>query len=649
MGASESKPLPPWFQSEGVQYEPALSERIQALSTTAAPFLTPNPKYFQSFELEAHLPRLQGALTFDKHIAAWYPRLVPSKVSEPEFWQNYFSHVAALVTEGAEPPKGEEVAAAGGVTEVQSERKETPSSAAAQPAASSSAVLRTPSGTRLAIPAVPVSSLSPPPLFQSPLPIAAPAASANASWNLHRITPQHVVDSGMDLGHALVAQLAGLHHNMPHILPQTLFQPTITQQQPTHLELGSPSPVASPVESRLLFRAPALRWGVIGCGSLVQTFTVPALLRTNGGRLVAVTCRTAASRNAFAAKCGLSRAHPSVAALLADPEVDAVYIATPPGSHAALASEALRHRKPVVLEKVMARSGEECRQIAEEFSAAGVPLIVNQHKRMLPKFQAVQQLLRTHVGIVHSVHYQLSSPLAQQLHDTLASAGHWRMDVEQSGGGLFLEFGAEFFDIMEHLFGPITHVQGDAIHSPLSEQIPEPKHALENVLSMTFRLCDLNALQPVGRASLSPARRAPILSTANFNFVVSQQVDQLMIQGAKGQLSCSLFGTDGPVLRSTDGKVALIQLPPMENPHLAWLQQVTDELRVWRSSPSSPNSLSATSASSAVRTGQVLDSVLRSYYRNRSDAFWKRAHTWNHGLPLESEMQQEEAEASEEA
>jgi hypothetical protein len=80
MGASESKnPLPPWQQSEGVDYPPAITRRIQALSQHAHTFLTPNPHYYHAFELEPHLPRLQGALTFDRGCAKFYPQLVPKR------------------------------------------------------------------------------------------------------------------------------------------------------------------------------------------------------------------------------------------------------------------------------------------------------------------------------------------------------------------------------------------------------------------------------------------------------------------------------------------------------------------------------------------------------------------------------------------
>jgi hypothetical protein len=233
-----------------------------------------------------------------------------------------------------------------------------------------------------------------------------------------------------------------------------------------------------------------------------------------------------------------------------------------------------------------------------------------------------------------------------------------------------MEFGAELFDVLDFLFGPVTHVQGDAIHVPLHSSAIAATTSnalnaapLENVVTATFRLCDHSAAAVAaasagGAPSGSPAtasslayQRVPVLCTASFSFVVSQAVDQLVIQGSKAQLCVSLFGTDPPVLRgaavpaaslSSDGalvsaaaaaSVAVVRLPSVENPHAAWLAQVVSELRVWRSGPADPQSLTSTSSAAAVRTAQVLDAMLRGYYRDRNDAFWKRPHTWRHDMP----------------
>jgi hypothetical protein len=147
-------------------------------------------------------------------------------------------------------------------------------------------------------------------------------------------------------------------------------------------------------------------------------------------------------------------------------------------------------------------------------------------------------------------------------------------------------------DVIDFLFGPPTHVQGDAVYSPpLGATPPPPAQALENVVTASFRVRDPSSasasaalLSSLSSASASAA--APALCTASFNFVVAQQQDSLVIQGSKAQLSVSLFGADAPLLRWPDGRTATVQLPVVENPHAAFLQHVTQEVRRNTISPS---------------------------------------------------------------
>jgi hypothetical protein len=106
--------------------------------------------------------------------------------------------------------------------------------------------------------------------------------------------------------------------------------------------------------------------------------------------------------------------------------------------------------------------------------------------------------------------------------------------------------------------------------------LPSP---LENILSVIFRVGDASVAGVAAAAAASSLPSTPILCTANFNFVAPQQVDQLVIQGSKAQLTVSLFGVDAPIVRFADGKLATLQLPPVDNPHAAFLQHVTQEVR----------------------------------------------------------------------
>src|SRR4051812_40671227 len=92
-----------------------------------------------------------------------------------------------------------------------------------------------------------------------------------------------------------------------------------------------------------------LRWGILGTGGIAAAMTSDLLL--TGHSVTAVGSRTQAGADAFAAAHGIPTAHPSYEALVADPEVDAIYVGTPHPYHAANATLALEAGKQVLLAK----------------------------------------------------------------------------------------------------------------------------------------------------------------------------------------------------------------------------------------------------------------------------------------------------------
>jgi len=97
--------------------------------------------------------------------------------------------------------------------------------------------------------------------------------------------------------------------------------------------------------------------------------------------------------------------------LLADPEINAVYIATPPHVHAELTRKAAEAGKPVYVEKPVARSYRECLEMIETCEQAGVPLFVAYYRRMLPDYRKIIELVDDGViGEVRSVEIRMNKP-----------------------------------------------------------------------------------------------------------------------------------------------------------------------------------------------------------------------------------------------
>ncbi|WP_395726417.1 Gfo/Idh/MocA family protein [Nakamurella sp.] len=138
--------------------------------------------------------------------------------------------------------------------------------------------------------------------------------------------------------------------------------------------------------------APPLRWGVLAPGRIAAAF-VTAVSRYTRQRVVAVGSRSLDRAQSFAAAHGIERAVGSYAALVDDPAVDVVYIASPHSEHATQAQLAISAGKPVLVEKAFARNAAEAQRVAAAARDAGVPAMEAMWTRFLPQTDVIAQLL----------------------------------------------------------------------------------------------------------------------------------------------------------------------------------------------------------------------------------------------------------------
>lgn len=134
-----------------------------------------------------------------------------------------------------------------------------------------------------------------------------------------------------------------------------------------------------------------INWGVIGCGDVMERKSGPPLNQP-GSRLHAVTRRDAAKGRDFARRFGCVF-HPTVEELVADPAVDAVYVATPPAAHTAGVLAAAAAGKPVLVEKEMAPTVAECDAQLAACHAARVPLAVAFYRRSHPVIAKLRETI----------------------------------------------------------------------------------------------------------------------------------------------------------------------------------------------------------------------------------------------------------------
>src|SRR5476651_2053405 len=136
-----------------------------------------------------------------------------------------------------------------------------------------------------------------------------------------------------------------------------------------------------------------VRWGIIGCGDVTEVKSGPGFRKATGSALVAVMRRNGALAADYARRHDVPRWYDRADALLADAEVDAVYIATPPDTHADYALQAAAAGKPAYVEKPMARHTAECDRMVEAFQRSRLPLYVAYYRRRMPRFLTARELI----------------------------------------------------------------------------------------------------------------------------------------------------------------------------------------------------------------------------------------------------------------
>lgn len=335
-----------------------------------------------------------------------------------------------------------------------------------------------------------------------------------------------------------------------------------------------------------------INWAIIGCGDVTEVKSGPGFQQVENSRLVAVMRRDGAKAKDYAARHGVPFWTDSADEAIHHPDVNAVYIATPPGSHLDYALKVCAAGKPAYVEKPMARNAAECRQMVEAFEAAGLPLFVAYYRRALPRFLKAKELIESgRIGTVSGVTYRF----AGSSHRTLkAGSLPWRWVAEEAGGGQFLDLGCHTLDILDFMLGPLQSVTGDAANVASDCDV-------EDSVAMQFRLSSGG------------------LGTASWNFASDRQLDLIEIAGTDGEISLSTFGNE-PVSLTRGTERETFDLPNPKHIQQPFIETIVRALN--------SQGACASTGITALRTAEVMDAALSRYYGGRDDAFWTRPDTW---------------------
>ena len=222
-----------------------------------------------------------------------------------------------------------------------------------------------------------------------------------------------------------------------------------------------------------------LRWGVIGAGGIADRRTIPGMLLAHNAELVAVMEINMEFAESLRKKYGAKRAYDREEDLLNDPEVDAVYIATPIVLHAKQAKMAADYGKHILIEKPLAMTSAEGEEVVAYCEAKGVKIAAGFMMRFGSHVMSMKQAIsQGKIGTVVSGYAQFTLWLPYE-------PGNWRQVKAKAGGGAMMDLSVHTIDLMEYITGMrVTHV------ASMNEKIafPEPQYDVEDTSTILMRM-----------------------------------------------------------------------------------------------------------------------------------------------------------------
>lgn len=319
-----------------------------------------------------------------------------------------------------------------------------------------------------------------------------------------------------------------------------------------------------------------IRWGIIGVGDVTEHKSGPAFAKAANSALVAVMRRDAAKAADYAKRHNVPRWYDDGQKLIADPEVDAVYVATPPDTHEHYAILTAAAGKPCYVEKPMARTHDECRRMVDAARRAGTKLFVAYYRRSLPRFLKVKELLDAGaIGPVRFVNVRLYQPPMKE--DLDRENLPWRVRPEIAGAGRFLDLASHTLDLLDFLLGPVTNARGHANNQA-------NLYPAEDIVSGSF------------------AFDSGALGAGVWCFTTHHRDDIVELVGANGRIAFSTFGGNDPVRLETTSESEEFQIPHPDHIQQPMIQAIVDELNGQGTSPST--------GETAARTSRVMDQLL---------------------------------------
>lgn len=317
-----------------------------------------------------------------------------------------------------------------------------------------------------------------------------------------------------------------------------------------------------------------IRWGIIGCGNVTEVKSGPAYQKTKGFTISAVMRRDAEKVADYAKRHGINKYYTNADELINDPEVDAIYIATPPDTHKYYGLKVAEAGKPCCIEKPLAPNYQDCLGIAEAFETKNVPLFIAYYRRTLPRFEQIKKLIDSKtIGEVRHIRWHLSKPTSDQ---DRSDEYNWRTDKTIATGGYFDDLASHGLDLFIHYFGPIKEVSGISLNQ-------QGLYTSKDAAVATW------------------LHESGITGSGSWNFGSFEREDVVEIYGSKGKITFSVFENVPLILKTEEGETKY-QIDHPENIQLYHVEQMREHLLGNQKHPSN--------GFTAAHTSWVMDKII---------------------------------------
>ncbi len=285
-----------------------------------------------------------------------------------------------------------------------------------------------------------------------------------------------------------------------------------------------------------------ITWGILGCGDVTEVKSGPALSKTARSSVVRVMRRDGAKAADYAQRHGISHWTDDAEALIASDDITAVYIATPPSTHADYAIRAMRAGKDVLVEKPMAMNVAECGAMSAVQAETGRKLCIAYYRRALPRFEKLREIVQQGgIGELRLIEVRQFTSLNAD------PAQAWKVDPNVGGGGFFADMQTHTLDWLFYTFGQPQVAM--ALAKRQSRAYPT-----EDLVNY---LLDFQTFTAVGLCA----------------YAVDQQEESVTLHGSQGTASMGFFRPSGITLKSA-GDERQIELPDPPHVHQPFIERV---------------------------------------------------------------------------